>query len=280
MATELSSGRPHIIILGNEKGGTGKSTTAIHIIVSLLRAGYNVGSIDVDARQGTLTRYLENRRKYIDDHAIDLPISNHIPVYISQEKDTTLANSQEKDTFDAAIAELWNNDFIVIDTPGGNTFLSRHAHTYADTLITPLNDSFLDLDLLARVEQGTLNISKPSIYAENVWEFKKNKALNNKGSINWIVLRNRLSQLHAKNKNKMEKVLAQLSKRIGFKLVPGFSERVIFRELFTSGLTLLDLKDTGGKPLKLSHVAARHELRSLLMALELPSLRERLSKAV
>ncbi len=272
--------QPYVIVLGNEKGGTGKSTVAVHIIASLLHAGHNVGSIDVDARQGTLTRYLENRDKYIKDNKVKLLTPSHNPVYLSENKSVDEANKEEESSFSEAMEKLKGCDYVVVDTPGGNTYLSRFAHSFADTLITPLNDSFIDLDLLAHIENGTLNVNRLSIYAENVWEFKKNKALRNRGNMNWIVLRNRLSQLNAKNKEYMEEVLGKLEKRIGFKHVPGFSERVIFRELFMQGLTLLDLTEVGEKKLNLSHVAARQELRTLITALGLSKVNQRVKDAV
>jgi chromosome partitioning protein len=72
------------------------------------------------------------------------------------------------------------------------------------------------------------------------------------------------------NKEKMEKALTTLAKRIGCRVAPGFHERVIFRELFPRGLTLLDLRDIGVKQLNISNVAARQELRDLIKALDLP----------
>lgn len=269
---------PYIIVLGNEKGGTGKSTTAMHLITSLLRSGFTVGSIDIDARQGTLTRYFENRHTYAKDKRLNpsiLPIPNHIPLNTSSIENKREAEQQDEENFNYTLQNLQQNDFIVIDTPGHDLFLSRLAHSYADTLITPLNDSFVDLDVIAHVNSETFSIIKPSLYAEWVWEQKKKRALRDRSSIEWIVIRNRLTTIHAKNKENMEKVLQSLSKRIGFRLISGFSERVVFRELFLSGLTLLDLKEIG-LPLNLSHIAARQELRTLIQAINLPtSLQER-----
>ena len=148
----------------------------------------------------------------------------------------------------AALAELADCDVIVIDTPGSDTGLSRIGHARADILITPLNDSFLDLDLLARLDREGKQIKGPSIYAEAVWEQRKRRALADGGSIDWVVMRNRLSSLDARNKRDIGRLLEQLAKRIGFRLAPGFSERVIFRELFPRGLTLLDLNLGAGRP--------------------------------
>ncbi len=258
--------KPHIVVLGNEKGGSGKSTTAMHLIVALLRADMTVGSIDLDARQGTLTRYVENRRATAAE--LPLPLSRHIPIQASRLDSATNAATEDRNNFAAAVTELRDCDFIVIDTPGSDTGLSRIGHSHADTLITPLNDSFLDLDLLARLDQEGKKILGPSVYAEAVWEQRKRRALGGGGAIDWIVMRNRLSSLDARNKRSIGNLLEQLSKRIGFRLAPGFSERVVFRELFPRGLTLLDLNlGQGGPALKMSHVAARQEVRELLQAI-------------
>src|SRR5690348_7058627 len=137
------TGKPHIIVLGNEKGGSGKSTTAMHVVVSLLHDGYDVGSIDCDARQGSFTRYIENRRATAAEMLIPLPQSRHFPVQRSNADSAVAGRQDEAERLGAAMEQLKDCDFIVIDTPGSDTSLSRLAHTFADTLITPLNDSFL-----------------------------------------------------------------------------------------------------------------------------------------
>ena len=261
--------KPYIIVLGNEKGGTGKSTVAMHIIVNLLRNGHSVGSMDVDARQGTLSRYVENRRTRQEKSEENLPVPDHVPIFRSQLESVPAAEAEEGATFGEALDRLKGYDFIVIDTPGSDTYLSRLAHSYADSLITPLNDSFIDLDMLVRVNAESLDILRPSTYSEMVWDQKKHRAMRDNGSIDWIVLRNRLSSLNSHNKEEMERVLAALAKRIGFRLVAGFGERVIFRELFLNGLTLLDMKETN-TALTLSHVAAKQELASLISMIQLP----------
>jgi chromosome partitioning protein len=262
--------RPQIIVLGNEKGGSGKSTTAMHLIVALLRGGASVASIDLDARQGTLTRYIENRRATAEE--LPLPLWRHIPIEASRMDSTIAAASEDRAHLDKALTELAGYDVIVIDTPGSDTGLSRIGHARADILITPLNDSFLDLDLLARLDREGKQIKGPSIYAEAVWEQRKRRAMADGGSIDWVVMRNRLSSLDARNKRDIGRLLEQLAKRIGFRLAPGFSERVIFRELFPRGLTLLDLNSgKGGPSLTMSHVAARQEVRALLEAIGIMS---------
>ena len=265
--------KPHVIVTGNEKGGTGKSTVTMHLISALLWQGFKVGSIDVDARQGTLSRYVENRVNKIKEAKLTLPTSHHIPVFRSPLDNVTAAQEEEKSQFCQALETLNDCDYIVVDTPGSDMYLSRLAHSYADTLVTPLHESFIDLDMLVRVTPDSLDILRPSTYSEMVWEQKKQRAMRDGGKVDWIVLRNRLASIHSRNKEEMEKVLRALSKRIGFRLLPGFGERVIFRELFLNGFTLLDMKYMG-MPMTLSHVSARQELSTLLEGLNLPKVRE------
>lgn len=259
--------KPHIIVLGNEKGGTGKSTVSMHVVVGLLRRGFSVGVVDVDARQGTLTRYMENRKQTAIN--TPLPLADHVSILLSQHASREVAVQEDKQNLENALAHFSSKQFILIDTPGSDTPLSRFAHAVADTLITPLNDSFVDLDVLVRLKFNTLDMEKPSTYAEMVWDQKKQRAIRDKGSVDWIVLRNRLTNINARNKRQMDKAMQLLSKRIGFRYVPGFGERVIFRELFLSGITVLDLEDCK-IPLTISHVAARQELRNLIDAMRLP----------
>lgn len=269
-----TSGRPYLIVLGNEKGGSGKSTTAMHIVVALLREGYRVGTIDLDARQKSLTRYIENRRAYCAETGTELPMPVETVVPRSELRTSDEAEADEKARFEAAYLGLAPQaDVIIIDCPGSDTYLSRLAHTAADTLVTPVNDSFVDLDLLARVNPENHSVEGPSLYAEMVWKARQRRAVADGGKIDWVVLRNRVGSLHAKNKERVEGVLNELSKRIGIRHIPGLGERVIYRELFLRGLTLMDLKQSGGidgKGLSMSHVAARQELRKLVDALELP----------
>lgn len=254
----------HVIVLGNSKGGTGKSTTALHLVVGLLRDGHRVGSMDLDAGQGTLSRYLENRATYAERHGQALPMPSHRAVTPGDPEDEARA-------FHAAYAALAPEcDYLVIDTQGSDSPLSRLGHSYADTLVTPLNDSLVDLDLFAQLDPDTLEIRSPSRYADMVFEQRKQKMMRQRRSIDWIVMRNRLSHLDARNKREMGDILDRLARRIGFRTAPGFGERVIFRELFLKGLTLLDLRDAapeGG--FTMSHLAARQEVRTLLDAIGL-----------
>lgn len=280
--TPASSGvqRGHIIVIGNEKGGSGKTTTCMHLIIGLLRLGFRVGTMDIDARQRSLTRYIENRKMTIAKEATPLPLPVHIVINKSPYNILEEAEEDERERFTRALAKLLVTcDFVVIDSPGNDTFLSRLAHSYADTVITPVNDSFVDLDVLASVDGLTLQVQKPSIYSEMLWEQKLQRARRDGGSIDWIVMRNRLSNLDARNKRQISKIMEELTKRLGFRQAPGFSERVIFRELFLLGLTVLDvLETTKSGSLSMSHLAARQEVRDLLNALRIPSVDARITQ--
>ena len=261
----------HVITIGNEKGGSGKSTAAMHLIVALLQSGRSVASIDLDQRQGTLTRYIENRRAYAKRHDLSMPQPTHETVAPTADPRRSAAVEDEEDRLHAVLQRLARDrDVIVIDTAGGDTNLTRLGHSYADTLITPLNDSFIDLDVLARIDGESMKIGGPSHYAEMVWEQKIKRATRDGGSIDWIVMRNRLSTLDARNKRRMARSLHDLALRMGFRVIAGFGERVIYRELFLKGLTLMDLRQASGR-LNLSHVAARQEVRSVVEAVGLPS---------
>ncbi len=261
-------GGQHIIVLGNQKGGTGKSTTAMHLIASLLHRGYGVGAVDLDAAQGTLSRYAKNRREFSARSGVRLPQPEMRAVPPSDLADRDAAQAEEAARLADALQELSHCAFIVIDTAGNADHLARLGHSYADTLITPLNDSFIDLDLLAEIDPETYRVMRPSQYSVMVWEQRKARALRDRSSIDWVVTRNRLASLESRNRRHMKNALAELSRRIGFRLAPGFGERVIFRELFLNGLTLLDMRDSGHK-LTMSHVAARQEVRALLDAIGL-----------
>ncbi|CAA7618607.1 division plane positioning ATPase MipZ [Magnetospirillum sp. UT-4] len=261
--------RAHIIVVGNEKGGTGKSTVSMHLIVSLLGMGLSVGSVDIDARQATLTRYIQNRLGRKDADRLGLVGPEHVALPPTADRAGDEARLAETVAGLAAA-----HDVVLLDTPGSDHYLSRLGHSFADTLITPLNDSLVDLDVLARVDPETMRILRPSHYAEMVWDTKKARAIRGeKAVVDWIVLRNRLAHLDARNKQAMEKLLADLAKRIGFRVVPGLGERVIYRSMFLEGLTLLDLRqDLPGFELSMSHIAARQELRTLVEAIGLNKL--------
>jgi len=253
----------HILVVGNEKGGSGKSTPCMHVATALARMGHRVGALDLDLRQRSFGRYVENRAAFLARSGLALATPDYRPF--------PEGAAPVEDRLSQAMEALAPDcDFVLIDCPGSHTRLSQSAHAMADTLVTPLNDSFIDFDLLARMDAETGRVTGPSIYAEMVWAARQARAQARLRPIDWIVLRNRLGAQQMHNKRKVGTALEELSKRIGFRVAPGFSERVVFRELFPRGLTLLDLRDAGVEQLSLSNIAARQEVRDLLGALRLP----------
>lgn len=264
----------HIIVVGNEKGGAGKSTVSMHVATALARMGHRIGTLDLDLRQKSLGRYIENRRAFMQAEGLDLPTPDYTDLPEMDPADIPDGENVLDHRLSAAVEALQaENDFVLIDCPGSHTRLSQVAHSLADTLITPLNDSFIDFDLLARIDTDGAKIKGPSVYSEMVWSARQLRAQAGLSPIDWIVLRNRVGSQQMVNKQKMEAALATLSKRIGFRTGPGFNERVVFRELFPRGLTLLDLRDVGVNKLSISNIAARQELRDLIKALDLPGVK-------
>ncbi|MEO5597211.1 MAG: division plane positioning ATPase MipZ [Novosphingobium sp.] len=253
---------PHRIVFANEKGGTGKSTTAVHIAIALAYQGAKVAAIDLDPRQRTFHRYLENRAETAHRREIQLP-SAHFAVF----KGDSVA---ELDKLAAEVGE--GMDYLVFDTPGRDDEFARYIATTADTLVTPLNDSFVDFDLIGQVDAETFKVKRLSFYAEMIWEARKTRAkatiADNRREMDWVVVRNRTQHVEARNMRRLNEALTELSKRVGFRIANGLSERVIYRELFPSGLTLLDKGHLG--ELGTSHLVARQELRQLLAGLNLP----------
>jgi len=249
----------HRIIFANEKGGSGKSTSAVHTAVALAAKGHKVAALDLDTRQRTLGRYLDNRAALMQRDGVKLAM----PVYETFDPTKGVAIEDRLN----GMAE--STDFLIVDTPGRDDDYVRQAISTADTLVTPINDSFVDLDLIGQVDADNYKVKRPSFYAELVWEARKARAKTDGGTVDWVVLRNRLQHLEARNMRRVAAALAELSKRVGFRVIPGLSERVIYRELFPKGLTLLDLAAIG-EDAGLAHVAARGELRELIAGLELP----------
>jgi len=263
----------HVVVLGNEKGGSGKSTTALHIAVALLKAGQRVATIDLDSRQQSFTHYIENRRAWAQRARIKLELPTHYCVPRADGNSLDANEAKEFASFSKAISAIEHtHDVVVVDTPGADTYLMRLAHSMADTLITPLNDSFVDFDVLGTLDQTNFAVTGESHYAEMVREARRRRRLVDGRLTDWIVVRNRLSALGSRNKRLVGDGIAELSKRMGFRSVDGFAERVVYREFFPRGLTALDDLDEqtlGARP-NMSHLTAREEVVTLLNALHLP----------
>lgn len=275
MSEQLGSA-PYVIVVGCEKGGTGKSTTSMHLIAYLMQMGAKVGSLDLDARQATLSRYIENRKQTREERGSALKLPYHLAILPSQLNDRSEAESADRDSMAAAFLQFEEQglNFVIVDCAGTDSYLVRLAHGRADTLISPVNDSLVDLDVFAHIDPRDDKKISPSVYAEMVFERRKERLRDGGKKIDWVVMRNRLSNFEGNHKHLMSSVLTKLSKRLMFRLAPGLSERLIYRELFPLGLTMLDIFDMSGqsdmpRP-SLSHVAARQEIRSLVDSLSLP----------
>lgn len=263
----------HVIVVGNEKGGSGKSTTAMHLAVALMSEGQRIATIDLDGRQKTLSHYIHNRKRWCSRHGLDLPVPRHY-VIDRVGGDSVRGNAwAEYEEFGNILASLEGEvDFVIVDTPGSDTPLCRMSHSVADTLVTPLNDSFIDLDVLAAIDPLSHEIVAASHYAKMAVEARKERRAVDGNDINWVVVRNRLGNINTRNRRSITDIMDRLAFQLGLRVGPGITERVIFRELFPMGLTALDPLDEvmSGMRMTMSHLAARQEVRALLAALRLP----------
>jgi chromosome partitioning protein len=290
---------PHVVVIGNQKGGSGKSTFAMHIIVALLKAGKRVASLDLDINQQTLTRYIGNRREWDREHEYGLELPDHYPIseevvsngarshgldlrrLISRFKKTAHAHKNDftdGNSFSHSAADLrqfvsrlkeigraHNHDFIIVDTPGGVQHLSLIAHGMADTLITPINDSFFDLDVLVAMERSDLD-PQPSGYAKMVGRALDARRQVSGRATDWIVVRNRLESFESNNQRQVTRVLDVIQRTLGFRIARGLLERPVYREYFTAGLTVFDGVEefqSAGESHQ-ANLLARLEIRNLM----------------
>ena len=263
----------HVVVLGNEKGGAGKSTIAMHIAVALMNFSQRVATIDLDLRQKTLTHYIENRRAWAKHSGSNPPIPAHFCVARGSTQNPDENETLEFGGFvDALTAVEQDHDFIVVDTAGSDHHLTRLAHSMANILITPLNDSFVDFDVLGTIDPTSYAVTGESHYARLVRESRQQRRMVDGVRMDWVVVRNRLTTVDSRNKLRIVSGLNELAARLGFRTTDALAERVVYREFFPRGLTALDdldEKTLGTRP-SLSHLAARRELVTLLDALKLP----------
>lgn len=271
----------HVIVFGNEKGGSGKTTTAMHVIVALLKDGFKVASIDTDGRQRSLTRYIENRAMWRRTTGLPLELPTHFTVPPGSGESIPDIEDREFRAFGEAVSRVEHGfDFVVVDTPGHNSYLMQVSHAMADTLVTPINDSFIDFDVLAHVDPVNHRLLARSHYAELVAEARRQRGLVDNRAMDWVVVRNRLTSLDTRNRKNVAKSLREIESEVGFRLARGISERVVFREFFLRGMTALDQFDErslGGEP-TMSHLAARQEIAELVETLALPTAARRQRK--
>lgn len=262
MTQDINTKKAHIIVISNEKGGTGKSTISMHLAIKLMQEGFSVATFDLDGRQGSLSKYIENRRKFCEQQNVELPIPEHTK--ISPEENPYL-HAQARDSLASQIRQKSNSyDAIILDTPGTKNYLFEEAHKYADTVITPISDSLIDLNVIADIDYQTNRVLKPGHYSNFIWDIKKYMASQGKPYLNWIVTGNRLSSFNSKNKTAIFAHLERLSKIYGFRLFSGLKDRVIYKELFLEGLTVLDMGTPALKcKMTVSHIAAKREINAL-----------------
>ena len=262
-------GQASVIVVGNEKGGAGKSTLAIHIATALLHGGARVAVLDLDLRQQTLGHFFANRAAWLAANGVSAPMPLQHAISGAGDALAKAPDAEQLARFEVAFADVVSEaDFVLIDTPGADTAIMRAAHVRADLIVTPMNDSFVDFDMLGVVDPVTLDLKRHSLYAETVWASRKQRATVERKQIDWVVLRNRLAPTEARNRKRLDERVQALSRKVGFRVGPGLRDRVIYRELFPFGLTVADLSPTiRPVAMSLQHVAARQELRGLMIAL-------------
>jgi chromosome partitioning protein len=261
-----SGAGPHVVTIGNHKGGCGKSTVAMHLIVSLLKEKRRVASFDLDLTQQTLTRYIENRTEWARLNGVALEVPDH---YTVAEPSVTAPHPEATDAsaFTSTLAALPPGfDFVVIDTPSGENHLSLLAHALADTVITPINDSFVDLDVIGTMAPSSEFKPRRSRYSEMVATAGERRRLVSSRPTDWVVVRNRLPRLMSRNQRQVAQMLEVMAPELGFRTARGLSDRVIYREFFPVGLTAFDPLDEArlGLRANLAHVMARSEVRELM----------------
>ena len=273
----LGPPRAHVVVLGNEKGGTGKTTLAMHVVVALLARGLRVATVDLDMRQRSFSRYIHNRVAWRRRTGRALAVPDHYEFAASTADRRSRMRDEDYDALAGALHAIeGTHDVVVIDTPGHDHHLMRLAHTVADTLVTPLNDSFVDFDVLGEVDDaGT--VRRVAHYAETVRAARRRRRDLDEPEMDWIVVRNRMAHLDTRNRAALAVALDRLAGEIGFRAAPGVSDRVVFREYFGRGLTALDVAE--GPDATASQRAARREIEGLIEALRLPGDAEVLRRA-
>jgi len=203
-----SSPSTRVICVGNEKGGSGKSTVAIHIAIALLRMGQSVATIDLDGRQRSFTHYVDNRIAWARQRGRDLPAPTHVCLDDEPEFSGAQDEAAGIAAFNRTLATLAADySYVVIDSPGHQHYLAQAAHAAADILVTPLNDSFVDLDVIASVDPETFAIAGSNHYAQVVEEARAEREAAGKPPTDWVVLRNRLGATNSRNRRVIDQAL-------------------------------------------------------------------------
>ena len=263
----------HVIVVGNEKGGTGKSTLSIHLSVALMKAGFRVATIDLDTRQQTLTRFYENRGSWAKSAPWDVELPFHFALERGNSDNVRDNETREFADFAEAIGQVEHAfEFVVIDTPASDSYLMRLAHSLADTLVSPVNDSYIDVDVFSRVHHDRTKRGAVAHYADLVLDARRKRQQVDQGMIDWVIVRNRIASLQSNNAKQIAVSLSRMSSELKFRPADGLHDRVIFRELFPIGLTALDPIEEAMRTgaLSTSQQSARREIEELVATLQLP----------
>lgn len=263
----------HVIVVGNEKGGSGKSTLSIHLSVALMKAGFRVATIDLDTRQQTLTRFFENRASWAQTAPWEVELPFHFALERGNYDHIRDNETKEFADFAEAIGQVEHAyEFVVIDTPASDSYLMRLAHSLADTLVSPVNDSYIDVDVFSRVNHDRTKRGAIAHYADLVLEARRKRQAVDQGLIDWVIVRNRIASLQSNNARQIAISLNRMSSELKFRPAEGLHDRVIFRELFPIGLTALDPIEEAMRTgtLSASQQAARREIEDLVNTLRLP----------
>jgi chromosome partitioning protein len=259
-----------VVVFANEKGGAGKSTMACLVATAMLYRGARVAVIDLDLRQQSMSRFFANRRRWLPAAGVSAPV----PLEYKLAEDTVTLAEATPDEIVARFSEavrmaMEDTDLVIIDTPGGDSPVSRAAHLQADMVVSPMNDSFVDFDMLAVVDPLSLKLVRPSLYSRVVLDARRIRSEHGR-RLDWVVVRNRMAPADARNRRRLLEALEQLAPQVGFRLGPTMGERVAYREMFPFGLTIADLAP-GVRPTAMSspRLVARDELRALLETLRL-----------
>lgn len=225
-----------IIVFANEKGGVGKSTLAFHTSIALARSGHKVLAIDLDRRQQSFSRALENRAATSRSLGIDLPS----PQTLMLEHQTGAMLMQE-------IARVGTGrTTIIIDVAGHDSPIARRAIAMADKIITPVNPTFIDLDSVAHFNAATMRFAKLGRFAETVEQLQTERHERGLPKTDWMLVKNRVRKAEKLQLKRFDQALDQLPAHLGVRLLSGLTERVAYRELFMFGLTHADCNDLPG----------------------------------
>lgn len=224
--------KPHLIVFANEKGGVGKSTLAFHTCIGLCNTGEKVAVLDLDWRQQSLAGALASREATARSLEIDLPSPHY-----------TVLENQSGSMFTQEISRIGTGSrFVIIDLAGQDSTMARYAIALADTLVTPINNSLVDIDALAKFDPVNMRVKEPNRFARLVESLRHERQLCGMPSIDWVIVKNRLRSAEKKQRQFFDQALTDLSRTLRFRVACGLSERVAYRELYLFGLTHLDLK--------------------------------------